>query len=94
MVMSFKENLKVKIKLDRLLQKLVATIREPPGKRWLDKVLTQELLEMTDLEHKKVRDLHLYIRPLEGAIMEVLVLDNELPIYHTTVDDVALRKSP
>jgi hypothetical protein len=92
--MSFKENLKAKIKLDRLLQKLVATIREPPGKRWLDKVLTQELLEMTDLEYKKVRDLHLYIRPLEGAIMEVVVFDNELPIYHTTVDDVALRKSP
>ncbi|MGE5840905.1 MAG: hypothetical protein ACM335_01415 [Deltaproteobacteria bacterium] len=26
--------------------------------------------------------------------MEVVVLDNELPIYHTTVDDVTLRKSP
>lgn len=92
--MSFKENLKAKINLDRLLQKLVSTIREPPGKRWLDKVLTQELLDMTDLKHKKVSYLHLYIRPLEGEIMEVLVFDNELPIYHTTVADVALRKSP
>ena len=26
--------------------------------------------------------------------MEVLVFDNELPIYHTTVADVALRRSP
>ena len=92
--MSFKDNLKAKINLDRLLQKLVSTIREPPGKRWLDKVLTQELLDMTDLEHKKFRDLHLYIRPLEGEIMEVLVFDNELAIYQTTVADVALRKSP
>jgi hypothetical protein len=92
--MSFKENLKAKIKLDRLLQKLVFTIKEPPEKWWVDKVLTQELLDMTDLEHKKFRDLHLYIRPLEGEIMEVLVFDNELPIYHTTVADVALRKSP
>lgn len=92
--MSFKENLKAKIKLDRLCQSLVSTVREPPGRRWLDKVLTQELLAMTDFEHKKVRDLHLYIRPLEGEIMEVAVLDNELPIYHTTVDDVTLRKSP
>jgi hypothetical protein len=92
--MSFKENLKAKIKLDRLLQKLVSTIREPPGRWWLDKALTQELLDMTDLEHMKVRDLHLYVRPLEGDIMEVLVFDNELPIYHTTVADVALRKSP
>jgi hypothetical protein len=92
--MSLKENLKAKIKLDRLLRKLVSTTREPPGKRWLDKVLTQELLAITDFEHKKVRDLHLYVRPLEGEIMEVAVLDNELPIYHTTVADVTLRKSP
>ena len=93
-VMSFKENLKAKIKLDRLLQRLVSTMREPPGKRWLDKGLTQELLDMTDFEHKKVRNLHLYIRPLEGEIMEVVVLDNELPIYHTTVADVSPAQKP
>lgn len=92
--MSFKENLRAKINLDGLLRKITSTIRETPGQRRLDKGLTQELLEMTDLEHKKVRDLHLYVRPLEGEIMEVLVFDNELPIYHTTVYDVALRKSP
>jgi hypothetical protein len=92
--MSFKESLKTKIKLDKLLQKLISTMREPPGKRWLDKVLTQELLAVTDFEHKKVKDLQLYIRPLEGEIMEVVVLDNELPIYRATVADVALRKSP
>ena len=92
--MPLKENLKAKIKLDRLLQRLILTCREPPGKRWLDKVITQDLLAMTDFKHKKVRGLHLYVRPLEGEIMEVAVLDNELPIYHTTVDDVTLRKSP
>jgi hypothetical protein len=92
--MSFKESLKAKIKVDKLLQRLISTMREPPGKRWLDKGLIQELLEMTDFEHKKVKDLQLYIRPLAGEIMEVVVLDNDLPIYHTTVTDVALRKSP
>ena len=92
--MSFKENLKIKIKLDELLQKINFTIRETPGQRRLDKKLTQELIDMTDLEYEKARDLNLYVRPLEGEIMEVLVLDNELPIYHTTVADVALRKSP
>ena len=92
--MSFKENLKAKINLDRLFEKLVFTMKEPPGKWWVDKALTQELLTMTDLEHKKFRDLHLYIRPLQGEIMEVLVFDNELAIYHTTVADVALRRSP
>jgi len=92
--MSLKENLRTKIKLDRILQSLVSTVREPPARRWLDKELTKELLARTNFEHKKVRGLHLYIRPLEGDIMEVAVLDNELPIYHTTVDDVTLRKSP
>ena len=92
--MAFKENLKAKIKLDNLLHKIGATMRETPGQRRLDKRLTQVLIDMTDLEYKKVRDLHLYVRPFEGEIMEVLVFDNELPIYHTTVDDVALRKSP
>jgi hypothetical protein len=92
--MSFKENLKAKIKLDRLLKKLISTIREPPGRWWLDKVLAQDLLDMTDFEHQKVSNLHLYVRPLKGEIMEVVVFDNELPIYHTTVADVALRKSP
>jgi hypothetical protein len=92
--MSFKENLKIKIRLDRLLQSLVSTVRDPPGRRWLDKELTKKLLAMTDFEHKKVRNIDLYLRPLEGEIMEVAVLDNELPIYHTTVDDVTMRKSP
>ncbi len=92
--MSFKDNLKAKIQLDRLYQRLTATIRETPGQRRLDKDLMQKLLDMSDLEHRKVRDLHLYLRPLEGETMDVLVFDNELPIYHTTVDDVALRKSP
>lgn len=92
--MSFKKDLEDKIKLDRLLKTLVSTIREPPGKWWLDKVRTRQLLDMTDLEQQKVRDLQLYVRPLEGEIMEVLVFDNELAIYHTTVADVALRKSP
>jgi hypothetical protein len=92
--MSFIENLKAKIKADGLLRKLASTMKEPPGKWWVDTVLIQELLNMTDFELKKFRDLHLYIRPLKDEIMEVLVFDNELAIYHTTVADVGLRKSP
>jgi len=92
--MSFTENLKVKIKADGLFRKLISTMKEPPGKWWVDAALIQELIGMTDFEHKKFRDLNLYVRPLEGEILEVLVLDNELAIYHTTVADVALRKSP
>jgi hypothetical protein len=92
--MSFKENLRAKIKLDRLVRTLVSTTREPPGKQWLDKTLARDLLDMTDFTHRKVSGLHLYVRPLESGIAEVVVLDNELAVYHTSVDDVALRKSP
>lgn len=92
--MSFKENLKAKIQLDGLMLEITSTLRETPGQRRLDKNLTQELLDMTDYEHTTVRDLQLYVRPFEGEIKKVLVLDNELPIYRTTVADVALRKSP
>jgi hypothetical protein len=77
--MSLKENLKTKIKLDRILQSLVSTVREPPARRWLDKELTKELLAMTDFEHKKMRDLHLYIRPLEGKLMRWPCLTTNCP---------------
>ena len=92
--MSFKENLRAKIKLGRLMRKLVSTMREPPGKRWLDKALARELLGMTDFEPREVSGLQLYVRPLKSDMMEVAVLDNELAVYHTSVDDVALRRSP
>ena len=92
--MPFIENLKAKIRLDRLVQQVLSTMRETPGQRRLDKKLTKKLLEATDLEYRRVRDLDLYERPLEGEMREVLVFDNELAIYHTTLEDVAMRKSP
>ena len=33
--MSFKENLKAKIRADGLLQELISTMKEPPGKWWV-----------------------------------------------------------
>ncbi len=92
--MSLKENLQKKIKIERLTEKIISTMREIPGKRHLNKDAVRELLEMTDFEKTKARDLTLYVRPVRGDIKEVLVLDNELPIYHSTVADVAMRKTP
>jgi hypothetical protein len=92
--MSFKENLKTKVELDRLVRNLYATLREIPGQRHVDKGLMKTLLAKTDLTVKKARDLELYVRPLKGETLEILVFDNELAIYHSTVGDVALRKSP
>ncbi len=92
--MSFKENLKAKIHLDRLLRQVVQTMREPPQIRWLDKDLIRELLKGTDFKYRKSRNLDLYVRSPADGEMEVLVLDNELPIYRTDVGDVTLRKNP
>ena len=49
---------------------------------------------MTDFENEKVRCIQPYLHPLEGEIMEVLVFDNELLIYHTTSEKEALRMDP
>ena len=69
--MSFKESLKSKVKADGLLRELVSTMKEPPGKWWVDNPLIRELVEMTDFKYKKFRDLHLYLRPLKDETMEV-----------------------
>ena len=92
--MSFKLNLKTKIKLDNLLEKLLSTIRDKPGRHWLDKGLVRELLGRAGFKKIHVRDIDLYVRPLEGENVEIVVLGNELAIYRTSVDDIALRKSP
>jgi hypothetical protein len=49
---------------------------------------------MSPYRYQKKRDLDLYIRESAGKPSKILVLDNELPIYRTTVEDVAIRKSP
>jgi hypothetical protein len=92
--MSFKEDLKTKREIDRMVRSLYASLREAPGQRRVDKTLMRTLLSKTDFAQRKARDLEIYVRSLEGETMEILVFDNELAIYHSTVDDVALRKSP
>lgn len=92
--MSFKLKLKAKIRLDNLLQRLLSAIKDKPGNHRLDKGLARELLDMTGFKKKKVRDLDLYVLPKEGEIMEIAILGNELAIYRTTLDDIAMRKSP
>jgi hypothetical protein len=49
---------------------------------------------MSPYEYQKERDLDLFIEKHDDEHSNILVLDNELPIYKTTVADVAMRKSP
>jgi hypothetical protein len=93
--MSFKENLLKKIRIDKLVDHIISTIGPIDSEKKVDKQAMRTLVEMAPYEMRKERDLELYVKqngPKE--INRILVLDNDLSIYHTNIEDVALRKSP
>jgi hypothetical protein len=92
--MSLKENLLTKIKIDRLAAKVIASIGPAESGRKVDKDAMRSLLEMSPYQYQKVRDLDLYVEDIDQDQKKIFVLDNELPIYQTTIEDVAIRKSP
>jgi hypothetical protein len=92
--MSFKENLLTKLKINRLAAKVLASIGPVESGSKVDKEAMRSLLEMSPYQHQKVRDLDLYVERLDEEQKKIFVLDNELPIYQTTIDDVVMRKSP
>ena len=92
--MSFKDNLLKKIRIDTLAQTVIASWGTPGSGKRIDKDAMRGLLEMSLYAYQKKRDLDLYVTQGEGDKQKILVLDNELPIYMTTVEDVVIRKSP
>ncbi|MBW2408624.1 MAG: hypothetical protein JRF72_02425 [Deltaproteobacteria bacterium] len=92
--MSFKETLLKKIQIDTLAEKVISSWGAPGSGKRIDKDAMRDLLEMSQYACQKKRDLDLYVTPGEGEKQKILVLDNELPIYMTTVEDVVIRKSP
>ena len=92
--MSFKENLLKKIEINQLSRQILASIGSAESGLKIDKKAMRRLLEMSPFHYQKERDLDLYIQKLDGGVDRILVLDNELPIYETTVEDVLIRKSP
>ena len=93
--MSFKENLKKKILMDRLSRTVRLSIGSPDSTRKIDKESMRKLLALSPFVSAERRDLELYFRELEPGIGEIISLDNELSLYgNTTVGDVALRRSP
>ncbi|MGD2099454.1 MAG: hypothetical protein PVG35_17895 [Desulfobacterales bacterium] len=92
--MSFKENLLTKLKIDRLAAKVMASLGPAESGKRLDKDAMRELLAMSPYEHQTSRDLDLYVEAVAGEQQKILVFDNELPIYRTTIEDVTIRKSP
>lgn len=94
--MGFKENLMQKIAIDKLAAKVAASVAPQADAAKFDKDAARRLIEMGGFPHVaiKERDLELYILKDEGDKKNIIVLDNGLAIYNTTIDDVAMRKSP
>ena len=92
--MSFRENLLKKIEIDKLTTTVLNSIGPSGGERKIDKEAMTQLLEMSPYRYQRERDLDLFVQEAESGRGKILVLDNELPIYTTTIQDVAMRKSP
>ena len=92
--MGFRENLKQKIEIDRLAAHVARTVSAGPDSATrIDKPAMRRLLELAGWQVRRERDLELYLPP-DAAEAAVLVLDNDLGWYRTTVEDAVLRKSP
>jgi hypothetical protein len=92
----FKDSLRKKIALDRMARRVEDALPEVrPEYEGIDKDLVRDFLAQTPFEPVKLRDLELYKRGGDGLAEEVLVLDNELPLYkNVSPEEVAMRRSP
>lgn len=92
--MSFKDNLLKKMKIDRLAAQVLSSIKPPGSIQKVDLESMRTLLEMSAYELKVERDLDLYYKNHTADKLKIVVLDNDLPLYRTSIEDVVLRKSP
>lgn len=92
--MSFKENLRQKILVDRLSQTVIQSIGDVSGGYHVDKDDMRALLAMAGYEAVTRRNLEMYSSDFSREKSRIIVLDNELKAYHTSVDDILVRKEP
>lgn len=92
--MGFRENLRTKIRIERLADRVRRSLGPDGSPSRLDREALRELLALSPLRPLTVRDLELFVEESPEPVKTIVVLDNELPLYRTTVEDVALRKSP
>ena len=92
--MGFRENLRRKIEIDRLAAHVARSVSAgPQSATRIDRPAMRQLLDLAGWQVRRERDMELYLPP-PGEAEAVLVLDNDLGWYRTTVADVVLRKSP
>jgi hypothetical protein len=92
--MAYKDNLLKKIKIDRLVRSIASEIGPVDSGKRIDKSSLQQLMHYFPWPHREEREMELYIEDASAGKTRILVLDNDLTLYRTTVDDVVLRKNP
>lgn len=91
--MGFRENLLQKIKIDDLARKVARSLQTGDAAKF-DKTAVRELLALGEYPEVNGRELALFILEKGTDTDRMIVLDNGLGIYQTTLDDVLMRKSP
>jgi hypothetical protein len=92
--MSFKQNLLEKLKIKSLAKKVLRTVGPVGSPLKVDREGMDRLLNAAGYAKKRERELDLYCNETTAGKSRIFVLDNDLNIYHTTMDDVLLRKNP
>jgi len=92
--MSYKDNLLKKIEIDRLVRTISGAIGPVESGKRIDKTQLAQLITFFPWSRRQERDLVLFLETDGPGKTRILVLDNDLTIYHTSVEDVVLRKSP
>ncbi len=92
--MSYKDNLLKKIEIDHLTRRIGTMIGTVDSGKRIDKTDLGRLLAFFPWTRKQERDLTLYLEAEGAEKTRILVADNDLTLYHTTSQDVLLRKSP
>jgi len=92
--LSFKQNILKKIEINRLARQVTDSLIPRGDVHKIDKAGMRKLLDIAGFSRIKERDLELYALTEDADPNRILVLDNGLAVYHTTVKDVAMRKSP
>lgn len=94
--MAFKENLLKKIDIDRKREAVLNSLGAGGDSVRIDKDAMKYLLQNAGMRQMRMRNLDLYM-PEEATDPDrgmILVLDNELGIYNTTLNDLLVRKEP
>ncbi len=92
--MAYKDNLLKKIEIDRLVRSIAGAIGPVESGKRIDPTQLAQLMTFFPWSRRQERDLELFMEVDGAAKTRILVLDNDLTIYQTSVEDVVLRKSP